>query len=101
MANHNVRLVAELTPQEEAEIAALEASIRNIHRLATLDADNARCAARSIRCIRTEAERAIETLRAVNVRELDARNQRDYLIQVETFTRTLAAVNKAQPLRPM
>ena len=101
MTQQNARLVAELTAQEEAEIVALEASIRNIHLLATMDSESARRAAKSIISIRKEAERGLETLRAVDVGELDARNQRDYLVQVETFDRTLAAVNKVQPSRPM
>ncbi|EYD76046.1 hypothetical protein Rumeso_02475 [Rubellimicrobium mesophilum DSM 19309] len=101
MTQQHARLVAELTAQEEAEIVALEASIRNIHWLTTSDAESARRAAKSIRSSRMEAERGLETLRAVNIGTLDASNQRDYLVQVETFTRTLAAVNRAQPLRPM
>jgi hypothetical protein len=101
MPEQNPRLVAELTVQEEVELRALEASIWNIHRLVTVDSENARRAAKSIISIRKEAERGLETLRAVNLCELDDRNQRDYLLQVEIFTRTLAAVNKAQPQRPM
>ena len=101
MPEQNPRLVAELTLQEEVELLALEASIWNIHKLATVDSENARRAAKSIISIRKEAERGLETLRTVNLGELDDRNQRDYLLQVETFTRTLAAVNKAQPQRRM
>lgn len=95
------RLVAELTPQEEVEIAALEASIRNIHRLATVDSDNAQRAAKSIRSIRMEAERGLEVLRRLDVSVLNADDQRDYLVQFETFTRTIAATNRVQPARPM
>ncbi len=101
MPEQNPRLVAELTIQEEVELRALEASIWSIHKLATADSVNARRAAKSIVSIRREAERGLETLRAVNLGELDAHNQRDYLLQIETFTRTLAAVNKVQPQRPM
>ena len=101
MPEQNPRLIAELTLQEEVELRALEASIWNVHKLAAIDPENARRAARSIISIRREAERGLETLRAVNLGELDAHNQRDYLLQVEIFTRTLAAVNKVQPQRPM
>src|SRR3712207_4931463 len=101
MTEQNHRLVAELTAQEEVELRALEASIWTIHKLATADSVSARRAAKSIVSIRREAERGLETLRAVNLDELDARNQRDHLLQVETFSRTLAAVNKTRPQRPM
>ncbi len=86
MPEQNPRLVAELTLQEEVELRALEASIWNIQKLATVDPENARRAAKSIISIRREAERGLETLRAVNLGELDARNQRDYLLQIEIFT---------------
>ena len=101
MPMQNPRLVAELTTQEEAEIVALEASIRNIHWLATVDDDNARRAAKSITSIRMEAQRGLELLRGVDVGNLDAHDRRDYMVQVETFTRTIAATNKVQPTRPM
>ena len=97
----NPRLVAELTTQEEAEIVALEASIRNIHWLSTVDDDNARRAAKSITSIRMEAQRGLELLRGVDVSNLDAGDRRDYMLQVETFTRTIAAANRVRPSRPM
>ncbi len=101
MPYQNLRLVAELTPQEETELVALEASIRNIHLLATVDAENAKRAAKSIRSIRMEAQRGLDALRSLRPCELNACERRGYLVQFEIYTRTLAAVNKVQPARPI
>ena len=94
-------LVAELTAQEEAAMAALEASIRNIHQLGTVNPEEAKRIARTINYIRREARAGLRTLLALNVGELDADDRRDYVVQFEAFTRTLAAANKVQPSRPM
>ena len=101
MTKQNPRLVGELTAQEEAEIVALEASIRDIHQLATMNPEDARRAAKAINSIRNEAARGLQTLLAVDVDGLDAYHRRDYLVQVETFSRTLAAANKVPSSRPV
>ena len=67
MTQQNPCLVAELTLAEEVEIKAMEASIRNIHQLATVDLENARSAAMAINSIRQEAKRGLEALRTVDI----------------------------------
>ncbi len=101
MTVQNLRLVAELTAQEEAEMLAIEATIRSIHQLDTATEEDARRVAKTIRSIRDQAERNIKALLATDVGKLNPEEQREHLVQLEMFSRTLAAANKMPPSRPI
>ena len=101
MRNRNVCLVAQLTAEEEAQILTIEALMHQVHKRARLSPEHSELAAKMISKIRKEAEDSLRMLRTLNVAQLGPKDQREYLVYLERFTRTIAAANQGTSSRIM